>query len=376
MTATMLKQLDLEELRRLAHIKGPCVTLNIPDSHPGAADSARRAQLRQLTHTAMNELGNFSPAKEADALAGALQGFIETIPLGGDAGGGPGLTMFVAPGHEVAFSTPGVEPCAVAATHFHLLPLMAAACAPKDFYALGASRKAIRLWHMTASGCEEVALPSTVPANIEAAEGVDHPDHNLQNRSTVGANAGKMNSMRFGTVSDYDSEAEHLYHFFVLVAKGLRDVVRDLPTFLIGTRPDLLAYRKAAHAATLFEDEWHENPAHCTPAQVETKARHAAAQELLRRAERAAQALPEIRNKLTNDPAGTYAAALEGRVHQLFVADHAAIAAATAHIEGLHANDDLLNAAAVETVRTGGTVFVVPGETLTTGGSIAAVLRY
>ena len=381
MTATALKQLDLDELRRLAHIKGSCVTLNIPDSHPGAADSARRAQLRQLTHTAMNELGHFSPAKEAEALSNALQAFVETIPLGGDAAGGPGFTVFVSPGHEVAFSTPGVEPSAVAATHFHLLPLMAAACAPKDFYALGASRKSIRLWHMTASGCEEVALPSTVPANIEAAEGVDHPDHNIQNRSTIGSNAGgsnsgKMNSMRFGTISDYDSEAEHLYHFFVLVAKGLRDVVRDLPTFLIGTRPDLLAYRKAAHNAALLDDEWHENPAHCTPAQVETKARHAASQELLRRAERAAQALPEIRNKLTNDPAGTYAAAVEGRVHQLFVADHAAVAAATAHIEGLHADDDILNAAAVETLRTGGTVFVVPGETLAAGGPIAAVLRY
>lgn len=376
MTATTLKQLDLEELRSLAHIKGPCVTLNIPDSHPGAADSARRNQLRQLTHTALNELGHFSPAKEAAPLATALQRFVETIPMGGDAGGGPGLTVFVAPGYEVAFSTPGVEACAVAATHFQVLPLMAAACAPKDFYALGVSRKAIRLWHVTSRGCEEVALPSNVPANIDEAEGMDHPDHNLQNRSTIGGNAGKMNSMRFGTVSDYDSEAEHLHHFFVLVAKGLRDVVRDLPIFLVGTRPDALAYRKAARGANLFESEFHENPAHCSPAAVESKARAAAAEEFHNRAERAAQSLPEIRHKIVDDAAAVYEAAVEGRVHHLFLPEHAAMAAAVAHVANLHGNDDLHNAAAIETLRTGGTVFTLPGSTLPSSGSIAAVLRY
>ena len=388
MASTTLKQLDMEDLRGLAHLKGPCVTLQIPDSHPGAADSARRTQLRQLTHNAVTALGHFSPAPEAESLANALESFVETIPLGGDAGGGPGFTVFVAPGHEVVFSTPGVPACAVAAAHFHVLPLIAAAGAPKDFYALGLSRKAIRLWHITPGGCEEVALPSTVPASIEAAEGVDHPDHNLQNRSTVGANAGKMNSMRFGTVSDYDSEGEHLNHFFSMVAKGLRDVVKDLPTFLVGNRPDTFAYRRAAHKANLLEDELHENPAHCSPAQVEAKTREAVASELQRQAEHAIKPLAEIRERIVGDAAAIYGAASEGRAHQLFVAGAARMTAKAAHVTGthhvvgaqpvagVHADDDVLNAAAVETLRTGGTVFVLPGEALPGGSSIAAVLRY
>ena len=388
-TASMtLKQLDMEDLRRLAHLKGPCVTLQIPDSHPGAADSARRAQLRQLTHTAVTALGHFSPAANAESLANALRSFVETIPLGGDAAGGSGFTVFVAPGHEVVFSTPGVPACAVAAAHFHVLPALATASTLKDFYALGLSRKAIRLWHMTPGGCEEVVLPHTVPASLEAADGVDHPDHNLQNRATIGANAGKMNSMRFGTVSDYDSEAEHLNHFFSMVAKGLRDVVKDLPTFLVGTRPDTLAYRRAAHNANLLEDELHENPAHSNPAQVEAKAREAAAHELQRTAETMIKALPEIREKIVSDPVAVYRAASEGRARQLFVAEAARMTAKGAHVAGIHhvvgtqsvagvhGDDDILNAAAAETLRTGGTVFVLPGEALPVGGSIAAVLRY
>jgi hypothetical protein len=241
---------------------------------------------------------------------------------------------------------------------------------------------------MTPGGCEEVMLPHTVPANMEAAEGVDHPDHHVQNRASIGGNAGKMNSMRFGTVSDYDSEAEQLNHFFAMVAKGLRDVVKDLPAFLVATRPDTLAYRRAAHNTNLFEDELHENPAHCRPAQVEAKAREAAVHELRRKAESAIKALPEIREKVVGDPVAIYRAACAGRARQLFVAEGAHMTAKGARImgihevagtrpvEGVHDDDDILNAAAAETLRTGGTVFVLPGDALPMGGSIAAVLRY
>jgi hypothetical protein len=402
MAGTTLRQLDLGELRKLAHIKGPCVTLQIPDSHPGASDSARQAQLRQLTHTAVEALGHFSPACHAEPLANALKSFVKKIPLGGDASGGPGFTVFVAPGYEAVYSTPGIAAGSFAAEHFHLLPLVNVAGMPADFYALGLSRKAIRLWHLTATECEEVALPHTVPANMEAADGVDHPDHNLQNRASVGANAGKMNSMRFGTVSDYDSEAEHLNHFFGMVAKGLRDVVKDTPTFLVGTRPDTLAYRRVAHHAVLFEEELHENPAHVGPGKVEFTARAAARRELRNKAESAIQPLPKIREKIEGYPAAIYRVASEGRAHQLFVAEAAHITARAAHlggthhlvapasqpsgeqhltssaqpVAGVHGDDDILNAAVVETLRTGGTVFVLPGETLPGGAAIAAVLRY
>ena len=367
-----LKQLDVEDLRRLAHLEGPCVTLHIPDSHPGAGDGSRSVQLRQLTQTAVEALGNLNRTPNAGAIANALKTFVETI----DTGGGPGYTVFVAPGHETAFLTPGVQASAVTAGHFHLLPLLAAAGAAKDFYALGLSRKAIRLWHVTPSDCEEVVLPHTVPANMEAAEGGDQSEHNLQNRASIGSNAGKMNSMRFGTVSDYDAEGTHLHHFFNLVAKGLRDVVKDSPIFLIGTRPDTLAYRRAAHGENLFESEWHENPAHCSPAQVETEARAAAAKECYGRAERAIQPLPEIREKITGQPAAIFRAASEGRVHELFVAEGARSEASAAGVADLHPGDDVFNAAAVQTLRTGGTVFVLPGDTLPTGGPISAVLRY
>ena len=95
-----------------------------------------------------------------------------------------------------------------------MVPLLTAAAAPKNFYALGLSRKTIRLWHVTPFDCEEVVLPHSVPASLEAAGGFDRPDHDLESRSNVGPGTGQMHAMRFGTLSDHDAEAEYVYHFF------------------------------------------------------------------------------------------------------------------------------------------------------------------
>lgn len=384
-----LKQLDMEELRRLSHLKGPCVTIQVPDSHPGAKDVPRTAELRQLTQQAIDGLGNLNRnsghSNRAASLAPALKAFVETI----DDAGGPGFTVLVAPGLETVFATPGVRASAVAAEHFHMVPLVTSAAAVKNFYALGLSRKTIRLWRVTPLDCEEVVLPHSVPPSLDLAGAIEHPDHKIQNRATVGSPAiahgtGKVNSMRFGTVSEYDSEAEYVHHFFGLVAKGLKDVVQSAPIFLIGTHPDILEYRRAAHGADLFEAEWHANPAHCTVAEVETQARVAAAKEVYSRAEAAMRHLPEIREKVIGDPAAVLKAAFEGRVHQLFLAENAPAKSqpevAKATEAPLAPGEDILNAAAVETIRTGGSVFALPGETFSTGGPeggvIAAVLRY
>jgi hypothetical protein len=372
MAQTTLKHLDLEELRRLAHQYGPCITLQVPDAHPGSTEGSRRAVLRQLTQRAVDGLGNLSRTPGAASLASALKSFAETI----DVGGGPGFTVFFAPGMEATFLTPGVEASAVAAGRFHLVSLLATAAAPRNFYALGLSRHAIRLWHITPFGCEEVVLPHSVPASLEAAGAFDRPDHDLENRSSVGPGTGAMRAMRFGTLSDHDSEAEYLHHFFSRVAKGLRDVIQDAPVFLAGTRPDTLAYRRAARGVAILNAEWHCNPEHCTTSEVEAQARLAAAQEFHRKAETAIQPLPEIPEKIAGAPASIFRAASEGRVHQLFLAEAARMHASAARVADLYPDEDVFNAAAVETLRTGGTVYVLPGQTLPTGGAMTAVLRY
>ena len=65
----------------------------------------------------------------------------------------------------------------------------------------------------------------------------------------------------------------------------------------------------------------------------------------------------------------TLAAAVEGRVRCLFVAQGARVPASPAQADhdGLYPGEDLLNAAAVETLRTSGEVFAIPGEKASSG---------
>ncbi|HEV2200293.1 MAG TPA: hypothetical protein VGR73_10775 [Bryobacteraceae bacterium] len=346
--------------------------MQVADSHPGAGDGSRKAALRQLTQAAVEGLGNMSRTPGTASLANALRSFVGTI----DPGGGPGFTVFFAPDEEAMFLTPGVRANAVAAERFHVLPLLALAAAPSHFYALGVSRNAIRLWDITPFGCEEVVLPHSVPASLAADGAFDKPDHDLENRSSVGVGTGTMHAMRFGTQSDHDFEAEYLRHFLGRVAKGLRDVVQDAPVFLVGTRPDTLAYRRAARGAAILDAELHCNPEHCSTAEVETHARLAAGQEFYRQAEAAIVPLPEIPQKIAGAPAAIFTAASEGRVHQLFLAEAARMNAAAAHVADLYPGDDVYNAAAIETLRAGGAVYLLPGDALPTGGAMTAVLRY
>jgi hypothetical protein len=293
--------------------------------------------------------------------------------------GGPGITLLAAPGAEMVYQTPGVafERLTIA-SRFHILPLLAAALAPQEFYILGLSKKQVRLWHYSHGTCEERELPPGVPADIEAAGGYSPPDHALKNHSAAGPSTGAMRGRRFGTSSDRDSGGEHEHHFFRSIAKGLKETLDGEPVFLIGVREELAESRRAMKDLRVFTAEWHTSPQYCSLAEVRARACDAAMSEYLRAGQHALQSLPEVREKLMGEPEGILKAAAKGRVRCLFVAQGAQAPAspAQANSVGLYPGEDLLNAAAVETLRTGGEVFTIPGETLTGAVPIAAVLRY
>lgn len=386
-----LKTLDAQELSQLARHQGPCVTIQIPDVHPGAAAGSRPAYLRQLTQEAAQTLRDLHRSPQVGGLVKdglvkdglAQEGLarsLEQLDILLESGhGGPGITILAAPGVEMVYQTPGVAPERITiASRFHILPLLATALAPREFYVLGLSKKQVRLWRYSHGICEERKLPPGVPANLEAAGGYYPPDHALKNHSTAGPSAGTMRGVRFGTSSDRDSGGEHEHHFFALIAKGLKETLDGAPVFLIGVREELAECRRAMKQLRIFRSEWHTSPQHCSLAEVQVHARAAAMSEYQRVGQHALESLPEVREKLMGEPERILKAAAQGRVRCLFVAQGARAPASPtqAKDDGLYAGEDLLNAAAVETLRTGGEVFTIPGDELPGAVPIAAVLRY
>jgi release factor family 3 len=359
--AGTLKNLNIDELKALARQSGPCITIQVPAYQPGAGGGSRQANLRQLTHTAVEELGKLDRPGEAALAAAALENLIATLPI---ERGGPGMTLFCAPGFEAAYETPGVREEVTVGDYFYLVPQLTNALAPQDFFILGISQKHLRLFHYQYGRCAELPLPAAVPASLEVAGSFDKPDHTLEGRSAGGPSLGAMRGVRFSVSGEHDSEAEYMRHFFEAVDKGLKETLQGASLFLAGVHEEIGLYRKVAKYAHIFEAECHGNAEHSSLDQITKHAAAGALREYRGTSERALHNLNEARNKVI-EPNQVLEAATSGRVRQLFVAE-----------DPQPTQRDVLNAAVVEAIRTGSEVFSFAGADVKGFGPLAALFRY
>ena len=358
------KLLNIDDLKLLSRHAGPCVTMSIPAYQPGAGAGSRHTHLRHLTQTAAEQLGHLNRPEAPDAgdrLASALETLAATLD---ERHGGPGVTLFCAPSFTAAYETPGVRADAVTVgNYFDLLPLVAAAQTPNRFFVLGISKNKLRLFQYSNGHAEELALPTGVPVSLEAAGAFDEPEHTMDTHSPAGPSVGGLRGVRFASSGDQDSNVVYMRHFFGLVDRGLKETLHGEPLFLAGVHEELSLYRKTAKYPHIFESECHGNSEHVSSDQVAKHAAAGALREYRLRADRVLAALPEIRDKIAGDPDAVLKAATEGRVRQIFAAE-----------EG--APKEAINAAVVESLRTGAEAFTYPGTELAGFGPIAAVLRY
>jgi len=357
-TSTLL---NFEGLKLLSRQTGPCVTVNVPGYQPGAGGGARHAHLRNLTQIAAEQLAHLKRPEVADELGSALDLLAARLD---DGHGGPGVSLFCAPGFTATYQTPGVRADSVTVRdHFNLLPLVAGAQTPCRFFVLGVSKNKLRLLRYSNGQAQELALPTSVPVSLEAAGGFDEPEHTMDSHSPAGPSVGGLRGVRFASSGDQDSNAVYLRHFFGLADRGLKETLDGAQLFLAGVQEELSLYRKTAKYPHIFESECHGNAEHSSLDQVAKHAAAGALREYRLKADRAFQKLPEIPHKVAGDTSAVLKAATEGRVRQIFAAE-----------EG--APQEALNAAVVEGLRTGAEVFTYPGTELPGSGAIAAVLRY
>jgi hypothetical protein len=371
-TKNIFKTLDLEELRALARREGPCLTAQVPAYQPGAGGGSRHAHLRQLTQNVLDRLRAMNRTPEIKAVETSFENLVAALD---DGSGGPALTMFCAPGFEAVYETPHVrDDHFMIGSRFRLSHVAGYALEPKEFFILGLSKKKIRLYRYEHGRCEEVTLPAQVPESLEAAGGFDKPDHDLENRSSGGPGAGSMKGVRFSTLSDEEASPEYMHHFWVLVDKGLRDVLKGQPLLLAGVREELVEYRRAAKHSPIFEAEFNGNADRLSTDELAQKAREAARREYQRKCEDAINGLQEVRDKIVGDVREILRAAREGRVWQFFAAEGARLAGDPS--AGVFHGEDLVNAALVEALRTSAEIYMFPGGDIPGVGIVAARLRY
>jgi hypothetical protein len=251
----------------------------------------------------------------------------------------------------------------------------------KEFYVLAIAKKLLRLGRWHNGQCAEVPLPASVPKSFEETLVFDQPDHDLQSHS-AGSSSAQVGATRFGTGSERDLVHERLYHYFQIVDRELTGFLKGAPLVLLGIAQELAAYRSVSKYPRLLA----ARPAsaeHLTWNELQERGQEAVLQAQREEAESVLAKFLETtrRDHVTSGIREVLEAAREGRVHQLLLENNVEQAGLlgpsfpvdSARLEG---EQDLINAAAVETIRGHGDVYMLnPGEL---GGSspIAAVLRY
>jgi len=212
-----------------------------------------------------------------------------------------------------------------------------------------------------------VALPAKVPESVEAAGGFDKPDHDLENRSTAGAGTGAMKAVHFGTLSDREAARQYVYHFLGIVGRGLKETLNGQPLLLAGVHEEIADYRRANKDANILDAAIEGSVDFMPLDEIARRSSDAAREQFVNSGRTVLAEFREMTDRgraMGGDPHAVLRVAAAGRVHQLCVR------------AGTGVQEDLLNAAAAETIAHGGEVYVLPADEMRDMNPLAAILRF
>jgi hypothetical protein len=370
--------LERPEIEMLCKRPGPWISMLLPGYQPGTDTLPHAQQLKHLLPAAHELWTRHKLAPAAETILEPIEGLARQSIA--ESGGG-GWALFRAPGHFSLFRLSAPVEQRLAVGRYPLLrPFLAAAAAPLDFFILELSRKHLRLLRYRRGTCAEVPLPAGIPHTLLEAGAFDPPDHTLVNRSAAGSSQGAMRGVRFGTGSDYESKAEYLAHYFLRIDGGLRKELKNAPLLLAGVTEEVAAFRRVARYPNLLDAALPADGGLLNLAKLALDVQAAARDHTRRQAQSALLDYQEtlLRHKTLHNSNQILSAAAAGRVHCIIAAEDLVIEAAPKVRSRPHLlpGEDLINAAAVETIRHAGEVYLLPSAEMGEAAPLAAILRY
>lgn len=267
---------------------------------------------------------------------------------------------------------------------FQIRPLLATLTREQCFHVLCLSRHHVRLLHCTHHRAEEVPIHGIVPQNMDIWLHNRIPDHVLDNRATAGPSAGTMKGVVFGTSTDRDRDKEYLAHFFKEIDKGVTALLHEDtgPLILAGVEYELAVYRRVNTYSRLLQKAVEGSPDGLTGKTLHERAMDVVMQTFSEPLQKALSGLQKHWDtaRVLTDAARIIKAAWNARISDLFISENAEQRGvwneATQEIETGNGGEDLLNAAALQTVRDGGRAFVLNRADISSSADVVAVLRF
>ncbi|HSN85389.1 MAG TPA: hypothetical protein VL025_01465 [Thermoanaerobaculia bacterium] len=377
----LLPASDFAEL--LQDRPGPYVSLYFPTMPAPTRRPQGRTRLRHLLDQAGSELAaldldDTAVASLLEPLADLLDdtAFWTTRE--------EGTALFRAPGFTRVFHLPRAFPerCVVG-DHFFVKPLLPLVAADDRFYVLALSQNEVRLLEAT---CRQVTRPAVkgLPANLYAALGGEKTPQMLQYHTA--SRPGGTATYHGQGVGEGDVKDE-LRRYLRQVEAAVRKLLagRQAPLVLAGAEPLVSIYRKLSGYAHLAGTVIAGNPERLTDEELRDRAwqiLEPAGREVRRRA---AERFGELTRtgQASSDAAEILPAAHHGRVATLFLACDADLWGRLGPLErvAIHpapeaGDEELLNTAALLSLRHGGTVFGMDRDEVPGGKMLAAIYRY
>ena len=361
----------------------PCVSIYASNAVGGESAQEQLPRLKNLLQTASPNLRDSSmTVEEAQALLTynwrAVQ---EGQPQHPSA---EGLAVFISRDFFGFSHLPArVADRVTVGSEFFVRPLLSLIPHDDRFHILALSQKHVKLFEGSRRGMREQTLQAT-PENLHE----DLEGHSFEQRYQMHT-ASSRESLQKGAVFHGPSlrNKDRLIHFFRDVDKGVADVLKGQQAPLILAAVDYLVpiYRTANTYTHLLDHAIIGSPDLLSPNELYAAGWKIVEEEMAKAADGAFAVYTQHANTplTSNNLRETLAAAHRGLVRFLFVQSAGErwgllVPPDTVHVHGVQEPGDgeLLNLAAILTIRHGGHVYVVPQSQLAQGADTAAVFRY
>ncbi len=240
------------------------------------------------------------------------------------------------------------QPVAAVGECFQLRPLLALASKHTEFYILALKLNDTRIFKCTDQSFEATRFPKNAGAS--------------------------QSSLRAEPVHDRDHPEDHLGRFYREIDRDVNALLKDghPPLVVVGVEQEVALFHRLTTYPACVEPGIRGLPGHLGQNEM-----YRQSLELVRSVTTgpARRALARFDKQIGTDHASAdvqeiVRAASTGRVEHLFLLENGAVAGA---VDG---GADLLNTAAVETLRHGGDVQTLPETSMPSGGPICAIFRY
>lgn len=364
-----------------------CVSLVLPVDPTGEGRKAARIHLKNGASQFKRQLesrgADTSEWKEAFEAVAALQdddGFWDRTS--------GGLAIFAAPGFLRRYVLPvPFEPQAHVGSVFDVTALLGAVGTGTEFYLLAISQAGARLFRGSRFTVVELELPDA-PRGVDDLFLQDDTSPQLQFR-TLGGGGAAQAAVIHGQGSTARAEDAHVLHYFRLVDEDVRKIVEGTraPLIFAGDAPLFPLYKEANSYGKLADEFVSGNPDRLDAARLHAQAWPIVRQQLDRARDEFVDTIEEgiAKGRGSNKIATIVHKSVSGLTASLALRQGARAWGAFdgqsgtdqvhVHAERTAKSEDLLNLAAVHTIRHGGDVAIVSERAPANDAAAAAMFR-